>query len=132
MQSQNVEAAQELLATAGPLEDEANALRDVELSLLERDALHVPDNAALQTRLGLLRYLRGWRKEAVFALETANRLEPRSPEYPYHLAIYLRDTGRPREALTYARRLRALRPDDERFVNLENEIRQHLRAGPSQ
>jgi tetratricopeptide (TPR) repeat protein len=131
VQSQNVEAAKELLITAGPLEDEAGVLRDVELGLLERDALHIPDNAALQTRLGLLRYLRGWRKEAEFALQTANRLEPRTPEFPYHLAIYLRDTGRPREALSLARRLRELRPEDERFATLEEEIRQLLRAGPT-
>ena len=131
VQSGNAPAARELLATAGPVEDESYRLREEELGLLERDAMLVADNAGLQTRLGLLRYLQSWHKEAERALRVAQRLEPRTPDYAFNLAVFYRDTGRPREALALVRRLLELRPEDPQFERLEEEIRQLLRAGPA-
>jgi tetratricopeptide (TPR) repeat protein len=131
VQSGNAPAARELLSMAGPLEDESFRLREEELGLLERDGLLVPDNAGLHTRLGLLRYLQGWHKEAERGLRVAQRLQPRTPDYAYNLAVFYRDTGRPREALALIQQLRQLRPQDEQFVQMEEEVRQRLRAGPS-
>ena len=131
VQSQNVAAAQELLARAGPLEDEANRLRNTELSLLERDALLLPDSAGLQTRLGFLRYLQGWRKEAQQSLHTAYLMEPQSPDHSYALAIFWKDTGRPRDALPLLQQLRRQRPQDREIENLETDVKQMLRAGPA-
>jgi Flp pilus assembly protein TadD len=131
VQSRQVEAAQELLAAAGPLDDEAYRLRDAALSLLERDALLIPDEPGILTRLGLTRHLQGWPKEAEHALWTAHRVAPHSLVAMESLAVYWMDTGRPREALPLVLRLRELRPDDERFAHLEGEVRQRLRAGPA-
>ncbi|MCI0359483.1 MAG: hypothetical protein L0211_13485 [Planctomycetaceae bacterium] len=130
-QARNVEAAQELLAQAGPLEDEANRLRDAELSLLERDALLLPDNAGLQRQLGFLRHLQGWHKEAGRSFEAAHRLEPRDPIFMYALAIYFKDTGRPRDALPLVQRLKQLQPNSTHVERLEAELKQFLRAGPA-
>jgi tetratricopeptide (TPR) repeat protein len=130
VQSRQVDAAQELLAAAGPLDDEARRLRDGALGLLERDALLIPDEPGLLTRLGFTRHLQGWPKEAEHAFWAAHRVAPDSLVAMESLAVYWMDTGRPREALPLAKRLRELRPDDERFVNLEREVRQRLRAGP--
>jgi tetratricopeptide (TPR) repeat protein len=130
-QAQNVQAARDLLAEAGPLEDQANRLRDAELGLLERDALLVPDNAGLQSRLGFLRHLQGWRKEAQSAFEAAYALDPRDVQAVYALAIYYKDTGSPRDALPLAQKLRLMRPEDEQMADLEREVRLLLRAGPA-
>src|SRR3989442_1708948 len=56
-------------------------LREEELGLLERDVVLAPDNAQLQGRIGLSRYLSGWTKEADAALVAASILEPRNPEH---------------------------------------------------
>jgi len=130
-QARNIEAAQELLAQAGPLEDEANRLRDAELSLLERDALWVPEFAELQTRLGFLRYSQGWRKEAGRALEVAYLLDPRSENAMFALAVYFNDTSRPRDALPLVRRLRQVQPNNGEVEALEIDVQSKLRAGPA-
>jgi tetratricopeptide (TPR) repeat protein len=130
-QSGNLEAAKELLAGAGPLEDEAYVLREGELNLLERDAQFLPDSAGLQARLGFLRHLQGWRKEGERALAVAHRLEPQTPDFAYSLAVLYFGTGRYREALALATRLRQLRPQEPAYEQLEAEIRQELKAGPA-
>jgi len=130
-QARNVDAAQELLAQAGPLEDEANRLRDAELSLLERDALWVPEFAELQSRLGFLRYAQGWRKEAGRALEVAYLLDPRSENAMFALAVYFNDTSRPRDALPLVRRLRQIQPNNQEVELLETDVLSKLRAGPA-
>jgi tetratricopeptide (TPR) repeat protein/nitrate/TMAO reductase-like tetraheme cytochrome c subunit len=131
-QAGNVQAARDILALAGPLADEANRLRNAELGLLERDAVLVPDNAGLLMRLGYLRHLQGWRKEAGEAFAAAHFLEPRSPHFLLSLAVYLNDSGRPRDALPLVERLRALRPRDGEIEALEIDVRGKLRAGPVQ
>jgi tetratricopeptide (TPR) repeat protein len=130
-QSGNLEAAQELLVTAGPLEDESYQLREGELGLLERDVQFLPDSAGLQARLGFLRHLQGWRKEGERALAAAHRLEPQTPDYAYSLAVLYFSTKRYREALALALQLRQLRPHEPGYEQLEAEIRQQLRAGPA-
>jgi Flp pilus assembly protein TadD len=129
--SGNLVAAKELLAGAGPLEDEAYALREGELALLERDVQFLPDSAGLQARLGFLRHLQGWRKEADRAITAAHRLEPNTPDYLYSLAVLYYSTGRFRDALAAAQKLQALHPTDESYQLLEADIRKQLRAGPT-
>src|SRR5262249_43737705 len=94
-------------------------LRDEELGLLERDVVLAPDNAQLQGRIGLARYLSGWSKEAETALLSASLLEPRNPEHLYRLAIYYRDTGRPEQATPLIQHLKELRPGSRTIEALE-------------
>src|SRR5439155_12041608 len=97
-------------------------LREEELGLLERDALLAPDNAPIQGRLGLARYLGGWTKDADAALLTAALLEPKNPEHLFRLAIYYRDTGRAALAAPLAQRLVKLRPDSRMFQQFAEEL----------
>jgi Flp pilus assembly protein TadD len=122
VQSGERQRAEETLAALGDLPLRIVQLREEELSLLERDALLAPDNAVIQGRLGLARYLGGWNKEAEAALRTAVLLAPRDPEALYRLAIYYRDTGRPAWAAELARRLVALRPASPTFAQLAAEL----------
>lgn len=114
--------AEESLLALGDLPLRIEQLREEELALLERDALLAPDNAVIQGRLGLARYLGGWRKEAETALQTAALLALRDPEHLFRLAIYYRDTGRPQYAAELARRLVALRPHSPSFAQLAAEL----------
>src|SRR5262249_51782730 len=102
--------------------DTIRGLREEELGLLERDAMLVPDNAAIQARIGLARYLSGWMKEADVALQTAALLEPRNPEHLFRLAIYYRDTGRVAQAPPLVQRLLKLRPDSRMFQQFASEL----------
>jgi Flp pilus assembly protein TadD len=97
-------------------------LREEELGLLERDAVLAPDNAALQGRVGLARYLNGWTKEAETALRTAALLEPRNPESLFRLAIFYRDTGRTADAAPLVDRLIKLRPESRMFRQFAEEL----------
>jgi tetratricopeptide (TPR) repeat protein len=101
---------------------EIERLRSEELALLERDARLAPDNAAIQGRIGLARYLGGWRKEAESALRNAVLLDPQNPEHLYRLAIYYKDTGRPEQAAPLAQRLLELRPGHPPFEQLAAEL----------
>jgi predicted CXXCH cytochrome family protein len=125
-----LEQARELVATLGPLHDEVGRLQADELSLLERDGRLAPENAPLQSRLGFLRYLQGWRKEAESAFLAAHLLEPRSPDFAYSLAIYYRDTGRPQAAKKLVDRLLVLRPGDAMIRAFAEELRQAMPVGP--
>jgi tetratricopeptide (TPR) repeat protein len=129
--SGNLEAAKELLAGAGPLEDEAYVLLEGELALVERDVQFLPESAGLQARLGFLRHSQGWRKEAERAITAAHRLEPQTPDYAHSLAVLYFSTGRYREALALATNLRKLRPQEQAYEQLEADIRKELRAGPA-
>src|SRR5204862_3967188 len=92
-------AAEKEIVAVADLPERASRLREEELGLLERDALLAPDNAPIQGRIGLARYLAGWTKEADSALLTAVLLEPRNPENLFRLAIYYRDTNRVGDAI---------------------------------
>ena len=100
---------------------EAARLRQQELDLMERDLLRLPGNAELQRRVGLMRHLHGWHKEAESALLTAALLEPRNPAMLETLAIYYGDTDRPQEAISFRERILRLRPKHPRF---EQELRE--------
>jgi len=94
---------------------EAARLRQQELDMMERDLLRLPGNAELQRRVGLMRHLHGWDKEAESALLTAALLEPRNPATLETLAIYYTDTGRPQAAISLLERILKLRPKHPRF-----------------
>ena len=100
----------------------AARLRQQELDLLERDVRRLPENAELQRRVGLLRHLHGWHKDAESALLQATLLEPRNPAMLEYLAIYYRDTGRPQDALPLVERLLNLRPEHPRYKQLLKDI----------
>lgn len=102
----------------------AARLRQQELDLLERDVRRLPENAELQRRVGLLRHLFGWHKEAESALLKATLLEPRNPALLEYLAIYYSDTGRPGDALPLARRLLELKPKHPRYEMLLVDLRE--------
>jgi tetratricopeptide (TPR) repeat protein len=121
-QQGNRAAAEREIAAIADLPERIGRLREEELGLLERDALLAPDNASIQGRLGLARYLGGWTKEADAALLAAALLEPKNPEHLFRLAIYYRDTGRAALALLLAQRLARLRPDSRMFQNFAAEL----------
>ena len=125
---QGVEAA---LAPIPSMSYEADKLRREELDLLERDARLAPDNAAIQHRLGLSQYLLGWRKEAEKSLRAAALLEPTNPNYVYVLSIFLRDTGRPEEALTLVDQLLEQHPGVPEFAQFRAELLQQLQQSPA-
>jgi len=99
-------------------------LRAEELGLLERDVVLAPDNAQLQGRIGLARYLSGWAREADAALLAASLLEPSNPEHLFRLAIYYRDTGRAAQAAPLVQRLLELRPGSRMFQQFAEELRE--------
>jgi predicted CXXCH cytochrome family protein len=123
-------AAEQLVAEAAPLYGEVERLRSGELALLEHDALLLPDSAVLQSRVSFLRYLQGWRKEAETGFLNAHLLDPRSVDFAYSLAIFYRDSGRPREALELVESLRKQRPDDAMIRQFEEELRAQLEGRP--
>lgn len=102
--------------------EEAARLRKDELDLLERDILRLPGNGELQRRVGLLRHLHGWKKEAESALLTAALLEPRNPAMLEYLAVYYADTGRPKDALSLVERILKLRPKHPRYEAFRQEL----------
>jgi tetratricopeptide (TPR) repeat protein len=123
-QAGNRERAQNEFLAVADLPEQIERLRAEELSLLERDARLAPDNGAIQGRIGLARYLAGWRKEAESSLLNASLLEPRNPEHLYRLAIYYKDTGRPQQAVPLVQRLLTLRPNSRPFQQFAAELQQ--------
>jgi tetratricopeptide (TPR) repeat protein len=107
---------------------EIERLRQDELSLIERDAALLPDEAVLQQQLGFSRYTLGWRKEAFSALQTAYLLDPRSPETIFALCIFYRDTGWPEKALEIVSRANEQLATPAHLRQLEEELRTQLRA----
>lgn len=130
-QSGNRQAAMEAFAPIADLPSQIAVLRDQELGLLERDAVLAPDNAQIQGRIGLARYLGGWRKEAESAMLTAALLEPRNPDPWFRLAVYYRDLGRASEAGQISRRLLEMRPDSRMFRQFAEELASTPAARPA-
>ena len=117
-------------AALGPIPSmsyEADKLRREELVLLERDARLAPTNAAIQHRLGLSQHLLGWRKEAESSLRRAAMLEPSNTNYTYIRAIFLRDMGRPDEALVLVEEVLAREPNLATFQQFRGELAQQIR-----
>jgi predicted CXXCH cytochrome family protein len=123
-QSGNREAAEREMAGLYEYPARIHHLRTEELGLLERDAVLAPDNAPIQGRIGLARYLAGWQKEAEAALRNAALLEPRNPEHLFRLAIYYNDSGRASEAIPLVNRLLELRPQSRQFQQFATELSQ--------
>jgi tetratricopeptide (TPR) repeat protein len=123
-QQGNRAAAEQEMVPVYDLPPRIEQLRDEELGLLERDALLAPDNAPIQGRIGLARYLAGWRKEAETALRNAMLLEPRNPEHLFRLAIYYKDSGRAADAIPLVNRLLELRPESRQFQQFATELQQ--------
>lgn len=123
----NREGVEKALGPISSLSYEADKLRREELVLLERDARLAPTNAAIHHRLGLSQYLLGWRKEAEASLRTAALLEPENTNYAYVLAIYLRDMGRPEEALQIVEQVLAEEPGQPTFEQFRGELTEQLR-----
>jgi predicted CXXCH cytochrome family protein len=126
-QSGNRPAAEQAIQAIVHLPDQIYQLRAEELGLLERDALLAPDNAAVQGRIGLSRYLAGWRKEAEAALLAAALLEPRNVEHLFRLAIFYRDTGRLALVQPLVERLLLLQPESRMFQQFADEVKQSPR-----
>jgi len=121
-QQGNRAAARQEFERTRHLPQQFERLRMEELGLLERDVLLAPDNAPLQGRIGLARYLARWNKEADTALLAASLLEPRNPEHIFRRAIYLRDTGRAAQAAPLVQQLLKLRPDSRLFRQFAEEL----------
>ncbi|HEY2414033.1 MAG TPA: cytochrome c3 family protein [Pirellulaceae bacterium] len=124
VQQGNRAAAEREIEAVRKLPERVYRLREEELGLLERDVVLAPDNAPIQGRIGLARYLAGWTKEADAALLTAALLEPRNPEQLFRLAIYYRDTNRIPDAIQLVDRLLKLRPSSRAFQNFAEELKQ--------
>jgi tetratricopeptide (TPR) repeat protein len=123
-QQGNRAAAEQTIFAVYHLREKTAKLREEELGLLERDALLAPDNAPIQGRIGLARYLGGWNKEADNALLVASLLEPRNPEHIFRRAIYLKDTGRAAQATPLVQQLLKLRPDSRLFHQFAEELKE--------
>jgi predicted CXXCH cytochrome family protein len=72
--------------------DEVHRLRAEEADLLDRDVVLLPENANVQYRLGLMRYLLGEYDAAAGALAKACELAPQ--EFEYHMALALLEERR--------------------------------------
>ncbi len=90
-------------------------MRRQELDCLARDATLVPDNAAVQYRYGMLLYLHRQMGEAEAALGKAVELEPNTPQFLLGLVLFYQQIDQFDQALTLAKRLVALRPEDAMF-----------------
>jgi len=133
-QQGNVAARDEALRPIPSLHFEIEKLRQDELSLIERDAALVPEEAVMQQQLGFARYTQNWRKEAASALLNAWLLDPDSPETTFALAIFYRDTGWPEKALAIVSAATKQHSVPLHLQQLEAELRQQLSvqrpAGP--
>ncbi|WP_254510111.1 ammonia-forming cytochrome c nitrite reductase subunit c552 [Anatilimnocola floriformis] len=134
-QQGNVVARDEALRPIPSLHFEVEKLRQDELSLVERDAALIPEEAVMQQQLGFARYTQNWRKEAATALLTAWLLDPHSPETTFALAIFYRDTGWPEKALEIISTATKDREAPVHLKQLEGELKQQLSsqrpAGPA-
>lgn len=104
--------------------DEATRLRQEELRLLERDARLLPQNAFLQYRVGLMRYLLGDESGAEQALLRACELEPTSTEFLLALTLLYQKQRRFTEAIAAAQRLLELQPENAMFRQLLRDLRE--------
>lgn len=125
---QDIAARDAALRPIPSLMFEVQKLRQDELSLIERDAALVPEEAVLQQQVGFARYTQNWRKEAGSALLTAWLLDPHSPETTFALAIYYRDTGWPEKALEIVSAANKQNAAPAHMRQLEAELIEQLQA----
>jgi tetratricopeptide (TPR) repeat protein len=93
--------------------------RKYDLAIAQYTALLAKDPAsvALHLQLGEVYHLKGDLKEAINALEQAERLAPNNPEPIMLLAATLGDAGRNEEAKAKCQRVLELRPDNPFVLN---------------
>lgn len=127
-QQGNVAGRDQALAPIPSLLFEIEKLRQDELSLIERDAALVPEEAVMLQQLGFARYTQNWRKEAASALFTAWLLDPHSAETTFALAIFYRDTGWPEKALQIVSAATKDHAAPAHLRQLEAELKQQLNA----
>lgn len=123
-QLQDEPARTQAAAEAAAARQQAVALRRAELDLLARDVRLLPDSAGLQYRYGMLLYLHRRFDEAETALRAAHRLEPHNPQLLLGLVLFYKERQQLDKALPLARQLVALRPDDETYQHVLEEIQQ--------
>lgn len=105
-------------------QQEVQRLRRDELQNLARDAKLLPDSAAIQYRYGLALYLHDEREEAEIALKRAVDLEPQSDQFLFALVLFYQKYKRYDQALSYADKLIALRPDAQDYRDFRNQLRE--------
>ena len=131
----NRKSALEAAQQAAGYRDEATALRGKELEWLARDAKLVPNSAAVQYRYGMSLYLHRRMEEAEAALLKAHRLEPNEPQFLFGVVLYYKQLRQHNKALSFAERLVELRPQDQMYRHVLEEIHQEMqaarRAGPA-
>jgi tetratricopeptide (TPR) repeat protein len=121
------DAMEKALGPIPSLSFEIEKLREEELSLVERDARLLPEEALMQQQLGFARHTQGWRKEAAQALLNAWLLDP-TPQTAYALAIFYRDTGWPEKALELVRAANKDQSAPPHMRSLEQELNEELKA----
>ncbi len=119
-QTQQIE---QMATMIGNFREEAEKLRKEEFPLLARDARLAPDNAAIQYRYAMSLYVHQQEPEAEKALLKAVQLAPDTPDAVMALALLFQKQKRFDEALTYAERLIKLRPQDETYQRLLEDLR---------
>jgi tetratricopeptide (TPR) repeat protein len=104
-------------------QQEVQRLRRDELKNLARDAKLLPDSAPIQYRYGLSLYLHDEREEAEIALKRAVDLEPESDQFLFAVVLFYQKYKQYDQALSYADKLIALRPDVQNYRDFRNQLR---------
>jgi Tfp pilus assembly protein PilF/cytochrome c553 len=95
---------------------------DEAVSELAKAAELAPDNARYSYVYAVALQSEGKLDEAIQVLEVAHRRRPGDVDTLFALVIFNRDSGRPKEALKYARELRELAPDNPSVDQLVREL----------
>ncbi len=105
------------------LSDEIDRLRAEELPLLQRDADLLPDNAAIQYRLGLALYIAEQLEESAERLVRAADLEPASAQYAQAAALIFQKVEDWPNALKWAREGVRRSGNNPQYISLFEQIR---------
>jgi cytochrome c-type biogenesis protein CcmH/NrfG len=71
----------------------------------------------------MLLYLHRRFDEAEQALQKANALEPNNPQFLLGLALFYKERNEAKRALPFAEQLLKLRPQDQMYQQIRDEIR---------
>ncbi len=129
MMSENMARYQRRLTPddAAEKQQEVKRLRRDELENLAHDAKLLPDSAPIQYRYGLSLYLHDQREEAEIALKRAVDLEPESDQFVFALVLFYQKYKQYDQALSYADKLIALRPDAQDYREFRNQLREEVK-----
>jgi tetratricopeptide (TPR) repeat protein len=123
------EAGECTVEEANRFRQEAVRLRREELDYLARDVRLAPEAASLQYRYGMLLYLHRRWKDAEAALRKANELEPNNPQFLMGVVLFYKEQGPLEKALPLAEKLVALRPEEDMYRKILDELRGEAGAG---